>query len=319
MRGHVGFPDAVCLALLFVIAGGCGGGADNEVVDATDPPAAEVASGTQPSSEPTADSTPQQPAAPATIPTISLGGGGASPSGSSGTSSAMATSTVSRQELLDRMMPLQVMLGDWRGITQREVGDFKGLGDLNWVWDFQTDRNQPALVMTSGDAPYFREMRLTWLAESGTFKLTTIDDEGTERTFNGAFESPVEEFQGDDRRLHRRYRLEFTEDEPVDSKNAWKIVFDQQDNNRYLLEMHRRRGSRYQRFDTVGTQRKGTSFALNDEDYGEKECIISGGLGTIQVSYQGKSYWVCCTGCKAAFEEDPESWIAEYNAKKDES
>lgn len=58
---------------------------------------------------------------------------------------------------------------------------------------------------------------------------------------------------------------------------------------------------------------------MNDEDYGEKECIISGGLGTIQVSYQGKSYWVCCTGCKAAFEEDPESWIAEYNAKKDAS
>ena len=28
------------------------------------------------------------------------------------------------------------------------------------------------------------------------------------------------------------------------------------------------------------------------------------------VSYKGRDYWVCCSGCKAAFEEDPEKWIA---------
>ena len=51
-------------------------------------------------------------------------------------------------------------------------------------------------------------------------------------------------------------------------------------------------------------------FALSDTDYGEKTCIISQGLGTIAVSYQGKTYWVCCSGCKAAFEDDPQRWIA---------
>jgi hypothetical protein len=24
---------------------------------------------------------------------------------------------------------------------------------------------------------------------------------------------------------------------------------------------------------------------------------VTDGRGTIQVSYQGKSYWVCCSGC----------------------
>lgn len=42
--------------------------------------------------------------------------------------------------------------------------------------------------------------------------------------------------------------------------------------------------------------------------------MISQGLGTTQVSYKGKSYWVCCSGCKAAFEEDPEKWIAKFEA-----
>ncbi|MFG0334258.1 MAG: hypothetical protein ACF8TS_12910 [Maioricimonas sp. JB049] len=264
--------------------------------------------------DPTAESSAQPSPAPATVPTISLGGD--TPTDAPASSDALASPAASRQQLLDRMMPLQVMLGDWRGITQREAGDFKGLGDLNWVWDFQTDRNQPALVMASDGGPYFRQMRLTYLTDRDVFQLTGVDGDDVSRTFEGTFSEPVEEFQGDDRRLHRRYRLEFTETEPADPKNAWKIVFDQQDNNRYLLEMHRRRGSRFRRFDPVGTQRKGTSFALNVEDYGDKECIISGGLGTIQVSYEGKTYWVCCTGCKAAFEEDPATWIAEFQAKQ---
>ena len=46
--------------------------------------------------------------------------------------------------------------------------------------------------------------------------------------------------------------------------------------------------------------------------------MISGGLGTSQVSYNGKSYWVCCSGCKAAFDEEPARWVAEFEAKQKE-
>ena len=64
------------------------------------------------------------------------------------------------------------------------------------------------------------------------------------------------------------------------------------------------------RLDTIAHQRQGTSFALSDADYGEQSCIITGGLGTATVAYKGKTYWVCCSGCRAAFEENPEKWIA---------
>jgi YHS domain-containing protein len=33
------------------------------------------------------------------------------------------------------------------------------------------------------------------------------------------------------------------------------------------------------------------------------------------VSYQGKSYPVCCSGCAAAFNDDPERWIAKMMKK----
>ncbi|MCA8990022.1 MAG: YHS domain-containing protein, partial [Planctomycetaceae bacterium] len=109
----------------------------------------------------------------------------------------------------------------------------------------------------------------------------------------------------------KTYKLAFTQS---GDEMGRRFVFNQQNNNRYLLEVYDRRAGNDQffRVDTVSTQREGTSMALIDEGYGEKTCIISGGLGTISVSYQGNTYYVCCTGCKAAFDEDPERWIARF-------
>lgn len=202
------------------------------------------------------------------------------------------------------------MLGSWKGTTQKEFGDFKALDEPEWVWDFQTDPAQPAMVMTSQASPYFQSLRLTYLTPKDRYQLTLTSPQQQTRVFAGTFSQPVEEFQGDDKRLHRRYKLEFTEVDPTDDKDAWQVVFNQQENNRYLVELSKARGSRFMRFDTVATQRQGTSFALNDADYGERACIITGGLGTSTVSHAGKTYWVCCSGCRAAFEENPEKWIA---------
>jgi hypothetical protein len=172
------------------------------------------------------------------------------------------------------------------------------------------------MVMQSAEGAYFREARLSYSPADSRFRMTTTDPEARKRNFEGEFTEQPQDVQGDDKKLHRTYKLTLTEVDPVDPKDQWQVVFNQQENNRYLMELYKKRGSMFARFETVATQREGTSFALNDSDYGERTCIISGGLGTIQVSYQGKSYWVCCTGCQAAFDEDPVTWIAEFEAKQ---
>jgi len=48
----------------------------------------------------------------------------------------------------------------------------------------------------------------------------------------------------------------------------------------------------------------------------KNECIVSGGQGTITISYKGETYYVCCSGCADAFKENPEKYINEYKAKK---
>lgn len=221
-----------------------------------------------------------------------------------------------RRTLFETMKPLQIMLGNWHGTTQKEVGDFKGLDKSSWVWDLKTDRKQPAMVMTSDANPYFRQARLTYFPDRKVFQLKATDNEGTVRTLEGTFIQPAETFQGDDRQPHVKYKVELTQVDPPAQRDAWQIVFNQQDNHRFLVEIGKKRGSRFMRVDTIATQREGTSFAKSDEGYGQRECIISGGLGTMPVTFKGATYWVCCTGCKAAFEEEPEKWIAEFQKKK---
>ena len=34
------------------------------------------------------------------------------------------------------------------------------------------------------------------------------------------------------------------------------------------------------------------------------------------VTYKGETFYVCCSGCRDAFNENPEKFIKEYEAKK---
>lgn len=208
------------------------------------------------------------------------------------------------------LKPLQILVGNWNGTSRKA-----SLDQPNWAWDLKTDPKQPSLRIQSEKGQYIHEGRLTFLPARQQFELTATDGEGKKRVFVGGFSQEVQDIPGDDKKLQRTYKLELTEAEADPSGEQWRLVINQQENNRYILEIDRKRGSgQFLRVDTINTQREGTSFALSDTDYGEKTCIVSQGLGTSSVSYKGKSYWVCCSGCKAAFEDDPERWIAKWEA-----
>lgn len=262
------------------------------------------------------------PAVEEPLPTISLSGpsksaGATSTAPTDGASTPSVANTLEQRKLVVAAMDgIQVILGSWKGTTKKEVGNFKALDAPKWVWDFRTEKGQPALVMKSEKSLYVTEARLTYIPDRQVYQMIAHDKEGQVRTLEGQFTSPVEEFEGEDRRVHRKFKLELAE--VGDAKDAMKLTFNQQDNNRYLLAVERKKGGKFMLVDTVGTQREDTSFALNDTDYKDKTCVISGGLGTSQVSFNGKSYWVCCSGCQAAFNEEPARWVAEFEAKQKE-
>ena len=301
--------------LVAVWIAGCGGSAEPEAkkpaMSGSKKPTSVVSTTEESTVEPTTSAAKEDAPTEAFAP-VKLGGGG----GDTSTSTTKTTKkNVPPEKQLDdvkkALKPIQVVLGPWHAIIDKS----KDYEDLQWVWDWKTDRAQPALAMaTKEDGAYFKTMRLTFLVEEEKFQMTVADKEGKQRVLQGTFTAEPTDRPGDDKKQtpQRTFKLLLTE--TGDAKDRWQIVMNQQDNNRYLLELARLRGKTFVRFDTIGSQREGTSFALDDSDFKEKTCVISQGLGTMQVSHKGKSYWVCCSGCKAAFEEDPEKWIAKFEA-----
>lgn len=284
-------------SLLLVILGGCGQPTTSPAVAPPMSPAIGTVSDTQASAQ-------VQPAKPKRSGPVMLGG--------EVTGQETADTKVSTESIVAALRPLQVLLGRWNATSRKAKTD-----QPEWVWDFQSNRDQPALVMTSADGEYLKDARLTFSVPEQKFQLTAVDGKGVTRTYQGDFTEPVEDVPGDDQKLQRTFKLELTEADPATEGELWQVTFAQQENDRYLVEINRKRGEgAFHRIDTIHTQREGTSFAVSSTDYGEKTCIISQGLGTIAVSHEGRTYWVCCTGCQAAFEEDPKRWIARFEEMK---
>jgi len=63
----------------------------------------------------------------------------------------------------------------------------------------------------------------------------------------------------------------------------------------------------------VACNKEGESLGGKKEG---KECPVSGGLGRIAVTFQGETFYVCCTGCRDAFNENPEKYVKEFKAKQ---
>jgi hypothetical protein len=72
-------------------------------------------------------------------------------------------------------------------------------------------------------------------------------------------------------------------------------------------------GTVFNRQYLVGATKEGESFGATAK---KNECVVTGGLGTIAVHFMGETYYVCCSGCRDAFNEDPAKYVKEFKEKK---
>lgn len=63
----------------------------------------------------------------------------------------------------------------------------------------------------------------------------------------------------------------------------------------------------------VAATREGESLAGGGK---RNTCVVTGGLGTMPVSYMGKTYYVCCSGCRDEFNADPKKYADEFEKRK---
>jgi hypothetical protein len=204
----------------------------------------------------------------------------------------------------EALQPFNVLIGSWKGTgtpegTREERAAGAWTETITWSWQFKNA--DVWLAATFDKGKHFTKGELRYTPDAGqpryTFTLTAPDK--STFTYVGAFKDKV-------------LTLDRTDGA---AKENERLVISLLHFNRYLYRVETRPAGtavafvkQYQ----VGATKEGVPFA--DVPKGP-ECIVSGGLGTIKVSYKGKDYYVCCTGCRDAFKEDPEKYIKEAEAR----
>lgn len=205
-----------------------------------------------------------------------------------------------RQADQEALKPFSGFVGDWRGVGQVDRGRTRGAWreSANWAWKLTKD--SAALAMTVEKGKYLKSALLKPGKEPGDFTLEAVLADGTARVFQGKSSDKdkplILEAEGTADGLKR---IRFT---PL---HETRLLL--------LLEAAAQGGSKsLTRLGEVGFTKEGVAFAAGD---GAPVCIVTEGRGTSSVRYKGKTYWVCCSGCKELFNDNPEAVLAEAEAR----
>ncbi len=206
------------------------------------------------------------------------------------------------------LKPLGLFVGSWRGAGQIERGRTKGAWTESAAWAWALTRDSAALQVKVARGKFLKSGLLTRGSTPGsvTFEATLAD--GSSRRFTGNLADV-----GDSK------PLVLIASAKTPSGGLRKITITPRHESRLIMlyEAEVDEGERVflSRLGEVGFTREGISFAAGDS---YPVCIVTEGRGTTQVTYKGKTYWVCCSGCKDLFNENPDAVLADAAAREKE-
>ena len=148
-------------------------------------------------------------------------------------------------------------------------------------------------------ARQFSEGRLTYLPGKKKYQLVARDMDKKDQTFVGEIRAKKLVLTRDDRDTKDKYTIEMS----TNNEGA-RLV--------YTVAVQKKGVGIARRLAEVQLTKEGASLAGAKKN----ECVITGGLGTIAVSYNGKTYYVCCSGCRDEFNANPKKYVDEYEKSK---
>jgi YHS domain-containing protein len=202
------------------------------------------------------------------------------------------------------LQPLNALIGQWRGTGQPKRGSRRGAWQETTVcrWDFSGDN--PVVLLEAKKGRQFQELRLAISTSEKRLQLTQRISEQENRVYEGQMPDV----------WPAKLQLETAAE---DDGSSYRCTIEQLSDIRLVVLFERRAtatGS-YRRVAGIGYTRSGHKLAESSGN--QRECIVTGGKGTIAVKHKGKTWYVCCEGCRQAFEDSPDEIIADYLARND--
>ncbi len=208
--------------------------------------------------------------------------------------------TAGRRADQEALKPYSGLVGGWKnGVGQVERNRAKGAWTETAAWAWKLSKDTAALEVTVTKGKYLKSGLLQPGKTPGTYTFLATLADGTTRTYSGKPSSPGE-----------AKPLVLTADAKAPTEGLRRITITPLHDTRLIVLLEGEDPDRHTffRLGEVGYTREGVAFAAG-ESY--PLCIVTEGRGTTQVSYKGKSYYVCCSGCRDLFNENPEAVLAE--------
>lgn len=206
------------------------------------------------------------------------------------------------QETKEALQALQDYIGSWKGNGTSEKNKSEIWNEkVAWSWRF---KGQDAwLTLDFSQSRVFKNGEIRYLPDKKVYELTLLDKKDNKQILRGKLTGPKK-----DKLVLERQDAETKETHQLALNMAAGGI-----GSVYTYSTKPENRTIYTRQWQLRFTKEGESFATAKK---QVECVVTGGLGTMPVSYKGVTYYVCCSGCRDAFNENPEKIIKEYQARK---
>jgi hypothetical protein len=203
----------------------------------------------------------------------------------------------------EALKALQEFIGEWNGSGGPDKTGFVPGSQLwkekiSWAWRFKGD--DAWLTFDIKDGKHMKGGEVRYLPAKKKYQLTVTDKAGKKAAYEGEIKNDILRAERIDPETKDTHRLEMNT-----AAEGVRLI---------VRVSHKVSGSTLFRKEyKVEATREGESLAAAEK---KNECVVSGGLGTMPISYKGETFYVCCSGCRDAFNENPEKYVAEFKKKK---
>ncbi|MDB5353314.1 MAG: hypothetical protein JWN86_4561 [Planctomycetota bacterium] len=198
--------------------------------------------------------------------------------------------------------PFEHLIGGWKGQGIPAKNRLKGWPEQHmWAWKFVKGKPVGLSVEIKG-GKFLAKGQLKHDDKGGLYTLEGTDTDGKPVVFSGKLDEDTQILS-----IERQ-------DAPAELGKERVDIALNQNKIRYTMRLFRQEpdAPQFALVYDANLGKDGESFAAGGAAADLPKCIVTGGAGGMTVAFEGKSYPICCTGCRDEFNDNPAKYVKKY-------